>query len=63
VILSQLNSQQIDMLINRKELLRERFIENMRTDNDFNRSISQAANKVKYRFKQINQIVQEVLSC
>ncbi|MFO5440240.1 MAG: DUF262 domain-containing protein [Dolichospermum sp.] len=63
VTLSQLNSQKIDMLINRKELLRERFIENMRTDNDFNRSISQAANKVKYRFKQINQIVQEVLSC
>lgn len=63
VILSQLNSQQIDMLINRKELLTEKFIENMRTDNDFNRSISQAANKVKYRFEQINQIVQEVLSC
>ncbi|MFN5953696.1 MAG: DUF262 domain-containing protein [Dolichospermum sp.] len=63
VILSQLNPQQIDILINRKELLTERFIENMRTDNDFNRSISQAANKVKYRFKQINQIVQEVLSC
>ncbi|MFM6271835.1 MAG: DUF262 domain-containing protein, partial [Dolichospermum sp.] len=63
VILSQLNPQQIDMLINRKELLRERFIEKMRTDNDFNRSISQAANKVKYRFEKINQIVQEVLSC
>lgn len=63
VILSQLNPQQIDILINRKELLTERFIENMRTDNDFNRSISQAANKVKYRFEQINQIVQEVLSC
>ncbi|OBQ33159.1 MAG: hypothetical protein AN487_20995, partial [Anabaena sp. CRKS33] len=63
VTLSQLNSQKIDMLINRKELLRERFIEKMRTDNDFNRSISQAANKVKYRFEQINQIVQEVLSC
>lgn len=63
VTLSQLNSQKIDMLINRKELLRERFIEKMRTDNDFNRSISQAANKVKYRFEQIDQIVQEVLSC
>ncbi|MFN9559342.1 MAG: DUF262 domain-containing protein [Dolichospermum sp.] len=63
VTLSQLNSQKIDMLINRKELLKERFIEKMRTDNDFNRSISQAANKVKYRFEQINQIVQEVLSC
>lgn len=63
VTLSQLNSQKIDMLINRKELLTEKFIENMRTDNDFNRSISQAANKVKYRFEQINQIVQEVLSC
>jgi hypothetical protein len=63
VTLSQLNSQKIGILINRKELLREIFIKKMRTDNDFNRSISQAANKVKYRFEKINQIVQEVLSC
>lgn len=63
VTLSKLNVQEIDLLINHKTLLKEKFIEKMRTDNDFNKSISQAANRVKYRFEKINQIVQEVLSC
>ncbi|MGM3305028.1 DUF262 domain-containing protein [Anabaena sp. WFMT] len=63
VSFSKLNSQEIDILINHKELLKEKFIEKMQKDNDFNKSISQAASKVKYRFEQINQIVQEVLLC
>ncbi|MDB9307767.1 DUF262 domain-containing protein [Aphanizomenon sp. CS-733/32] len=63
VTLSKLNSQEIDILINQKEVLKEKFIQKIQEDNDFNKSISQAANKVKYRFEKINQIVQEVLSC
>ncbi|AFZ55962.1 DUF262 domain-containing protein [Anabaena cylindrica FACHB-243] len=63
VSFSKLNSQEIDILINHKEILKEKFIEKMQKDNDFNKSISQAASKVKYRFEQINQIVQEVLLC
>ena len=63
VTLSKLSSQEIDILINQKEVLKEKFIQKMQEDNDFNKSISQAANKVKYRFEKINQIVQEVLSC
>ncbi|MTJ32000.1 DUF262 domain-containing protein [Aphanizomenon sp. UHCC 0183] len=63
VTLSKLNSQEINILINQKELLKEKFIQKMQEDSDFNKSISQAANKVQYRFEQINQIVQEVLSC
>ena len=63
VILSQLNYQEIEKLIINKEILKEKFIQKMQEDSDFNKSISQAANKVKYRFEQTNQIVQEVLSC
>jgi hypothetical protein len=63
VILSQLNYQQIEKLIINKEMLKEKFIQKMQEDSDFNKSISQAANKVKYRFEETNQIVQEVLSC
>lgn len=32
-------------------------------DADFLKSVSQASSKVQYRFEQINQIIQEVLSC
>ncbi|MDB9448441.1 DUF262 domain-containing protein [Dolichospermum circinale] len=63
VILSQLNPQQIEILIKNKEILKEKFSQKIQEDNDFNKSISQTDNKVKYRFEQINQIVQEVLSC
>ncbi|HEY9695522.1 MAG TPA: DUF262 domain-containing protein [Oculatellaceae cyanobacterium] len=63
VILSKLNFQEIESLIDRKEILQEKFREKMENDIEFLKSISQAANKVQYRFGQINQIVQEVLSC
>jgi hypothetical protein len=63
VTLSQLNSQEIEKLINNKELLKEKFRRKMEDDIDFLKSVSQAASKVQYRFEQIDQIVQEVLSC
>jgi len=63
VALSQLNEQKIERLINKKEKLKELFIQNMESDPDFLKSISQAANKVKYRFSKINEMIEEVLSC
>jgi hypothetical protein len=63
VALSQLNEQEIETLINKKEKLKELFIQNMESDPDFLKSISQAANKVQYRFYKINEMIEEVLSC
>ena len=63
VALSQLNEQEIETLINKKEKLKELFIQNMESDPDFLQSISQAANKVQYRFYKINEMIEEVLSC
>lgn len=63
VALSQLNEQEIEILIDKKEKLKELFIQNMESDPDFLKSISQAANKVQYRFSKINEMIEEVLSC
>lgn len=63
VTLSKLNSQDIEKLINYKETLNEKFQQKMENDPGFLKSISQASSKVIYRFEQVNQIVQEVLSC
>lgn len=63
VALSQLNEQEIEILINKKEKLKELFIKKMESDPDFLKSISQAANKVPYRFSKINEMIEEVLSC
>jgi len=63
VTLSQLNSQQIEILIENKEILKEKFRQKMKDDPNFLKSVSQVSSKVQYRFEQINQIVQEVLSC
>lgn len=63
VALSQLNEQNIEILINKKEKLKELFIQKMESDPNFLKSISQAANKVQYRFCKINEMIEEVLSC
>ncbi|EAW35770.1 DUF262 domain-containing protein [Lyngbya sp. PCC 8106] len=61
VTLSQLNSQELEILKTKSKILKDKFIEQMEKDKDFLASISQAANKVEYRFMTIEQIVQEVL--
>ncbi|NET70330.1 MAG: DUF262 domain-containing protein [Sphaerospermopsis sp. SIO1G2] len=63
VTLSQLSSQDIEKLISYQETLNEKFKQKMAEDTDFMKSVSQASSKVIYRFEQINEIVQEVLSC
>lgn len=63
ITLSELNQEEINILITKKEILQEKFKQKMKDDPDFLKSISQAIFKVKYSFEQINNIVQEVLSC
>ncbi len=62
VTLSQLSYQQIETLKQRKLALQNNFIEYLEKDKDFLDSVSQAANKVQYRFMTIEKIIQEVLS-
>ncbi|MGB3533279.1 MAG: DUF262 domain-containing protein [Microcoleaceae cyanobacterium] len=62
VTLSQLNYQQLETLKQRKYVLKDKFIEYLDKDKEFLDSVSQAANKVDYRFMKIEKIIQEVLS-
>lgn len=61
VNLSQISETKIETLRNRKQNLIDTFIKYVDTDKEFLSSISQAKNKVKYRFETIEKIIQEVL--
>lgn len=61
VNLSELNEQEIQKLKIRKRELVRKFISNSDNNKEFLASISQAANKVEYRFSTIEKIIQEVL--
>jgi hypothetical protein len=61
-ILSELEFSEFEILCRRKDKLLEKFMEKRESDEEFEKSISQAALKVEYRLKIINQIVQETLS-
>jgi hypothetical protein len=60
--LSLLSDDQIEILKQRKENLIEKFKNYVDSDRDFSISISQAAEKIEYRFMIIEQIIQEVLA-
>ncbi|MGB3402080.1 MAG: DUF262 domain-containing protein [Microcoleaceae cyanobacterium] len=62
VTLSQLSYQEIEILKQRKEILKNTFIEYLDKDKEFLDSVSQAANKVNHRFVTIEKIIQETLS-
>ncbi|MEW5859650.1 MAG: DUF262 domain-containing protein [Cyanobacteriota bacterium] len=62
VSISQLSSEKLQVLKDHKENLIDKFISYVDNDKEFLASISQAANKVRYRFKTIEKIIQEVLS-
>ncbi|MGL5872386.1 MAG: DUF262 domain-containing protein [Xenococcaceae cyanobacterium] len=59
---SQLNEEDIQKLKECKQDLIDKFISYVDNDKNFLDSISQAANKVNYRFRIIEKIIQEVLS-
>ncbi|WP_341733702.1 DUF262 domain-containing protein [Microcoleus sp. EPA2] len=61
VNLSLLSGEQLDVLKQKKEQLIEKFRNYVDSDRDFLTSISQAAEKIEYRFMIIEQIIQEVL--
>ncbi len=64
VNLGQLSEEQIHILIERKNMLQERFIDLMNT-RDFNEAISQGTSdikKVHNRFKLVQQLIEEVLA-
>ncbi|MGB5962754.1 MAG: DUF262 domain-containing protein [Coleofasciculaceae cyanobacterium] len=62
VNLSNLTNKEIEILNNKKKELIHKFIDYADNDKEFLSSISQAANKVEYRFKIVAKIIQEVLS-
>ena len=64
VNLGQLSDERIHTLIERKEMLQERFICLMNT-HDFNEAISQGTGdikKVRDRFRSVQQLIEEVLA-
>lgn len=62
VNISKLNDEEIKRLINKREELINKFISYMDKDKNFLKSISQASEKVQYRFSTIEKIIQEVIS-
>jgi hypothetical protein len=62
VNLSQLTDEEINLIKVRKQDIINRFIHYVDNDRDFFKSISQAAEKIQYRFSTIEKIIQEVLS-
>jgi hypothetical protein len=62
VTLSKLSVENLQTLKDRKQELIDKFVTYVDNDKEFLASISQAANKVRYRFKTIEKIIQEVLS-
>jgi hypothetical protein len=62
VNLSQLSDDEINSIKARKQNLIDRFIYYVDNDQDFFKSISQAAEKVQCRFSTVEKIIQEVLS-
>jgi hypothetical protein len=61
VNLSQLNDKEIEILKKRKKRLSDHFSFFVDNDKEFLTSISQAANRIEYRFSTIEKIIQEVL--
>jgi len=61
VNLSLLSDEQLDILKQQKEQLIEKFRNYVDSDRIFLASISQAAEKIEYRFRIIEKIIQEVL--
>ncbi|MEQ8996609.1 MAG: DUF262 domain-containing protein [Coleofasciculus sp. B1-GNL1-01] len=62
VNLGKLGDKEIQKLKNKKQEIIDSFRNYINNDKEFNSSISQAANKVDYRFTTVEKIIQDVLS-
>lgn len=60
--ISQLNSQEIKKLKNQKQDLIDKFAEYVDRDRKFAQSISQAQDKIEYRFETIEKIIRAVIN-
>ncbi len=61
VTLSKLNDEEVQLLRQRKKSLIDKFVDYIKNDEEFVKSISQAADRVSFRFKTIETIIKEVL--
>ena len=64
IALDTCSDSELELLIQRKDVLKKRFIELMKTDKEFEESVTQAtgsASKVKCRFSRIQELVEGVL--
>lgn len=59
---SNLTDEEIKSLKNKNKELTDKFMDYADKDKEFLKSISQAANKVEYRFRTVEKIISEVLS-
>ena len=65
VTLCKLSESEQDILIERKEILLDKFIELMNTNEDFNSAISSSTgdkSRIRRRFTEISKIVQSTLN-
>jgi Protein of unknown function DUF262 len=62
VLLSKLDEDKQSFIVNRKEELMGKFAEQIDRDPEFLKSISQASEKVSYRFEKIEAIIDEVVN-
>ena len=65
VLLSKLGKSEMDLLVQRKQILKQKFIELLNKNEDFNLAISSGTgdrSKVRTRFNEINKIIQSTLS-
>ncbi|MDJ0660886.1 MAG: DUF262 domain-containing protein [Crocosphaera sp.] len=60
--LSGLTDQEIKVLISKEEKLKNKFMNKIESDPQFLKSISQASEKVEYRFVEIQKLIKEILS-
>ena len=66
VNLGLLSHEQQAALVKRKDLVKEKFLDLMNTDKDFETAISQgtgSVKKVRYRFSQIEKLIMDALTC
>jgi hypothetical protein len=61
VVLSKIKYEEVPVLQKRNDLVINKFMHYIEKDEEFAKSISQAAEKVNYRFMTIEKIIQEVL--
>jgi hypothetical protein len=61
VMIDRLSDNEIEIIVNRRARLINLFSDQIKIDSQFNKSISQVADLVEYRFTTIDRIVKEVL--